>query len=191
MQFVAVSGWLWLGDCAMARSQSGKAASASHRLAALMIGCALIGGATAVSAATATSTFQSRIVIQSQCLVAVTNTLDFGTANLLLANVDQTTTFNVQCTNTTTYNIGLDAGTTSGGTVATRKMISAASATVDYQMFSDSGRTVNWGSTVPTDTVSGTGTGSAISYTVYGRVPPQVTPAPNTYTDLVTITVTY
>lgn len=175
----------------MARSQAGKDKSVRRWLAAVMIGAALIGGATAALAATATNTFQSRIVIQSHCIVSATNTLDFGTSNLLLANNDQTTTFEVQCTNTTTYSIALNAGTTAGGTTATRKMISAASATVDYQMFSDPARTLNWGNTVPTDTVSGTGTGSAIIYTVYGRVPPQVTPAPNTYTDLVTVTVTY
>jgi len=48
-----------------------------------------------------------------------------------------------------------------------------------------------WGNTVYIDTVSATGNGAAQSYTVYGRIPAQTTPAPNTYTDTITITVTY
>ena len=64
-------------------------------------------------------------------------------------------------------------------------------ATVSYSMYSNAGRTTNWGNTVGTDTVAATGNGAAQSYTVYGRVPPQTTPAPGTYTDTITATVTY
>jgi spore coat protein U-like protein len=39
--------------------------------------------------------------------------------------------------------------------------------------------------------VSGTGIGSSQNYTVYGRVQAQTTPAPGTYTDTITVTVTY
>jgi spore coat protein U-like protein len=109
---------------------------------------------------------------------------------VLSANVDATTTFTVQCTNTTAYNVGLNAGSTTGGTVTTRLMTSG-SATVAYKMYSDSGRTTNWGNTVGTDTVTGTGNGATQTLTVYGRVIAQTTPAPATYTDTVTVTVTY
>jgi spore coat protein U-like protein len=109
---------------------------------------------------------------------------------VLTANVDQTTTLQVQCTNTTPYNIGLDAGTGSGATVTTRKLTSGAH-TVNYSLYSDSGRTTVWGNTVGTNTVSATATGAAQSYTIYGRVPSQTTPAPGTYTDTITVTVTY
>jgi spore coat protein U-like protein len=162
----------------------------SRWLATIAAVCAALGTVSASIAATATSTFTAKIVLQSNCLIVTTNTLDFGTVGVITANVDQTATFQVQCTNTTTYNIGLNAGSTSGGTTTTRKMTSG-SATIDYKMFSDSPRTTNWGNTVGTDTVADTGTGSAITYTIYGRVAPQSTPAPNTYTDTVTITVTY
>ncbi|HHI81785.1 MAG TPA: spore coat U domain-containing protein, partial [Rhizobiales bacterium] len=60
-----------------------------------------------------------------------------------------------------------------------------------YKMFSDSGRTSNWGETVTVDTVAGIGNGASQTLTIYGRVPAQTTPAPGTYTDTVTITVTY
>ena len=48
-----------------------------------------------------------------------------------------------------------------------------------------------WGNTVGTDTVSATGSGASQAYTVYGRVPMQTTPAAATYTDTITVTVTY
>jgi spore coat protein U-like protein len=160
---------------------------------ALLLGlrlAAVASAAGAAQAATTTATFQSQITIVATCSIVSTNTLDFGSAGLLSANVDATATFSVQCTNTTPYNIGLNAGTTAGGTTTTRLMTSGA-ATVSYQMFSDAGRITNWGNTVGTDTVPATGNGSAQSYTLYGRVPVQTTPAPATYTDTVTLTVTY
>jgi spore coat protein U-like protein len=141
-------------------------------------------------AAVATGTFTSTITLQASCQVVSTNTLDFGTQNVLAANVDVQANFTVQCTNTTPYNVGLNAGSTAGGTIATRLMTSGA-ATVAYQMYSDAGRSVNWGNTPGTDTVSGTGNGGAQALTIYGRVPVQATPAPATYNDTVTVTINY
>jgi len=139
---------------------------------------------------TTTSTFQSQVTITASCTILSTTTLDFGSNGVLTANIDQTSTIQVQCTNTTPYNIGFNAGTATGATVTTRKMTSGAN-TVNYSLFSDSGRTTNWGNTVGTDTVASTGTGASQSFTVYGRVPAQSTPAPATYTDTITATVTY
>ena len=139
---------------------------------------------------TTTSTFTAQVAITATCTINSASTLNFGTQGVLTANVDQTSTIQVQCTDTTPYNIGLDAGTGAGATVATRKMTSGG-ATVDYTLYSDAGRTTVWGNTVATDTVAATGNGAAQSYTVYGRVPAQTTPAPGAYTDTVTVTVTY
>ena len=52
--------------------------------------------------------------------------LNFGSSGVIAANVDQTPTVQVQCTNTTPYNIRLDAGTGSGATVAAGKMTNGA-----------------------------------------------------------------
>jgi len=143
------------------------------------------------NAATTTNTFQSQIIIQASCTILSTNTLDFGTQGLLNANVDSSATFDVQCTNTTPYDVRMDAGSTVGGSVATRRMIGGGTATVDYTMFRDAGRTLNWGETDGVDTLGGTGSGASQTLTVYGRVPIQTTPAPDTYTDTVTVTVSY
>jgi spore coat protein U-like protein len=155
----------------------------------LAVALALVLGGTA-SATTTTTTFPVQITIQATCTIVSASTLNFGTQALLSANIDQTSTIQVQCTNTTPYNIGLDAGTATGATVTTRKMTNGA-ATVSYSLFSNAGRTTNWGDTVGTDTVAATGNGASQSFSVFGRVPAQTTPAPNVYTDTITVTVTY
>ncbi|WP_163312923.1 spore coat protein U domain-containing protein, partial [Klebsiella aerogenes] len=73
------------------------------------------------------------------------------------------------------YNIGLNAGTGTGATVASRKMTGTGGALVNYTLYSDNNRTTVWGQTIGTDTVSASGSGAAQSYTVYGRVPVQTT----------------
>lgn len=127
--------------------------------------------------------------VNNSCTVSATN-VDFGSAGILSANIDASGTVTVQCTNTTPYNVGLNAGTGSGATVTTRKMTSGAN-TISYSLYQNSSRTTVWGNTVGTNTVSGTGSGLGQALTVYGRVPPQTTPAPGTYTDTIVATVTY
>ena len=143
-----------------------------------------------VFAATTTTTFGVQITITASCTIVSASTLNFGSQGVLTANVDQTSTIAVQCTNTTPYNIGLNAGTATGATVTTRKMTNGA-ATVSYALYSNAGMTTNWGNTVGTDTVASTGIGACQNFTVFGRVPAQTTPAPNTYTDTITVTVTF
>ncbi|MDQ7262459.1 spore coat U domain-containing protein [Paracoccus sp. PS-1] len=142
-------------------------------------------------AQTATDSFDVRITITEECQVISTETLDFGNAGVLTGNVDATASLQVACTSSTPYDIGLGAGEGAGATTTTRQMSSASLDTISYQLFRDSGRTANWGDTVGTDTQAGTGTGAAQSFTIYGRVIPQTTPAPGSYSDNVTVTVTY
>ena len=141
-------------------------------------------------ASTTTSTFTTQVAITASCTINSASTLNFGSQGVLIANVDQTSTLQVQCTNTTPYNVGLDVGTGTGATAAVRKMTSGSN-TVNYSLYTDSGRATVWGHTVGTDTVAATGSGASQSYTVYGRVTAQTTPAPGTYSDTVTVTVTY
>ena len=123
------------------------------------------------------------------CYLSAT-ALNFGTASFITTAINATNTITVQCTNGLPYNIGLNAGSTTGGTTTTRLMASGAN-TVSYKMYSDSGHTTNWGNTVGTDTVSGTGTAGNQTLTVYGQVPIQSSSTPASYSDLVTITATF
>ena len=161
-----------------------------RRSVAYCVATAFAAASGAAHAATATTSFQVQLTIQAQCLINSASTLNFGTQGVLSANVDQTSAIQVQCTNTTPYNIGLDAGTGAGATVTTRKL-TGGGATINYSLYSDSARTSVWGNTIGTNTVASTGTGAAQSFTVYGRIPSQTTPAPATYTDTITVTVTY
>jgi spore coat protein U-like protein len=156
---------------------------------ALVVG-SLMYAAGPCEAATATTTFTVQITILANCAINSASTLDFGGQGLLSANVDNTSTILVTCTNTTPYNIGLSAGTGTGATVATRKM-TAGGNTIDYSLYRDAARSQVWGTTIGTDTVAATGNGASQTHTVYGRVPPQTTPAPAIYSDTITVTVTY
>ena len=125
------------------------------------------------------------------CTVTASD-LNFGTASLLNSNVDSTSSVSVTCTSGLAYAVALSQGTTTGGTTTTRLMKHASTAsTVPYKMYSDAARTANWGNST-SDDVNGTGTGSAVNHTVYGRVPAQaVAPQAGSYSDTVTVTITY
>ena len=157
----------------------------------LTAACLLLS-AGASQATTTTTTFNVTITLVNTCTINSTTTLNFGNSvGVLSANIDPAgVPISVTCTNGATYNVGLDAGTGAGATVATRKMTSGGS-TVNYSLYRDNGYSNVWGNTVSTDTVSSTGTGAAQSFTVYGRVPSQTTPASGTYSDTITVTVTY
>lgn len=159
--------------------------------AATMLGCmaaALVPGS---ATAQQTTQFQVSMTIQAECRLTSASDLAFGTTGVIQTAINSTSTIGVQCTNTTPYNIGLNAGAGTGATVTNRHMTSGTGAQVNYQLFRDSGRTLNWGNTAPTDTLSGTGNGAVQTVTVYGRVPAQTTPAAGTYADTVQVTVTY
>jgi len=141
----------------------------------------------AVAQQTATTTFQVTATVQATCLISATD-LAFGT--YIGVQTDATSTITVTCTNTTPWTIGLNAGTAPGATVTTRRMINGA-AQLAYALFRDAGRTLNWGNTIGTDTLSGTGTGIATPLTVYGRVTAAQFPAPGGYVDTITATITF
>ncbi len=144
--------------------------------------------ASAATTASASTTFTVSATVQATCLITA-NPLAFGTYTGLAANA--TTTIAVTCTNTTPYNVGLDAGLTSGATVSTRQMKGPGTDVLNYGLYQDSTHATNWGSTVGTDTETGTGNGSAQSLTVYGQVPANQYVTPGSYSDTITATVTY
>lgn len=111
--------------------------------------------------------------------------------NFTGAQLTSTSTISVTCTNTTPYTVGLGPGTASGATVTTREMTGPSSAVLAYDLYSDAADTTNWGDTTSTNEVSGTGTGSAQTLTVYGVVPAASLPTPGSYADTITVTVTY
>jgi len=150
----------------------------------------LFAGTGASLAATATGSFTSQLIITAECKVQSASTMNFGTHGVLDAALNSTSTIDVQCTNGQGYSISLNGGNGTSGTTTTRTMENGAES-VNYTLWKDASRTQNWGDTGGEIMTGLTGDGAAQSYTVYGQVPAQATPTAQTYTDTVTVTVTY
>lgn len=142
----------------------------------------------APAAATATAQFNVTATVNATCLISANN-LPFGTYTGVID--DANTTLSVTCTNTTPYNVGLNAGTGTGATTTSRSMTGPGGALLGYKLFQDAGYTTNWGNAVGTDTVAGTGNGAAQTLTVYGQVPAAEYVTPGGYSDTITATITY
>ena len=107
----------------------------------LLAGVDLVMGALAfgfsarpVTAATATGNFAVSATVQATCSVAA-SPLAFGTYTG--ATLTATTVVSVTCTNTTPYNIALNAGTATGATVTARKMTGPGAALITYGLYRD------------------------------------------------------
>lgn len=149
-----------------------------------------VGNCAAIGASNATQVpFTVRARNTGTCSVSAT-TLDFGKHGVLDSSVDAASQITVTCTTGAAYNIGLDGGTT-GAVDPTQRKMSLGATRITYGIYRDALRTQPWGSTIGTNTATGTGTGAATIFSVYGRTPAQVTPAPGIYTDTIVVTVTY
>lgn len=130
--------------------------------------------------------FTVTAVVQAFCNFSASS-LNFGTYTGVLLNA--TSSLSIQCTNTTSYTVGLNAGTSTGATVINRMLTGPGGVHLNYSLFSDSGRTLNWGST--SNTVAGTGNGTAQTLSVYGQIPGGTSVAPGAYSDTITATISY
>jgi spore coat protein U-like protein len=146
--------------------------------------CATIGSSHATSAS-----FTVTATNATNCTVSA-SALNFGSTGVLRSALDGASSVSVTCTSAAPYTVALGGGL-SGATDPTQRKMTQAAAQVTYGLYQDSGRTVPWGDSVGGNTRAGTGTGLAQSFTVYGRVPAQTTPAPGTYSDTVVMTVSY
>ena len=156
------------------------------------IAAAFVAGAGAAHSATSTTPLSVSITIGGSCSVSG-STITFPTVLSLGANVDATGSFTVGCNLFVPYNVGLDAGAWRSD-VANRKMKGGTGAQfVNYALYRDAARTQNWGQTIGSDTITGTGFAPFFvnTHTIYARVPAQVTPANGGYLDNVRIIVTY
>jgi spore coat protein U-like protein len=138
---------------------------------------------------TASASSSVTATVISSCNVSATN-INFGSLGLLVANNDAQGTLTIQCNSTLPYTVSLDGGL-SGATDPTQRKMSSAGINVIYGLYRDAARSLPWGSTVGTNTASGTGTGLSQGQTVYGRIAPQATPQPSAYSDTLVATVTY
>ena len=134
------------------------------------------------AAATATTTFAVTATVQATCSVSAT-AMAFGTYSTVVA--PSTSTVTVTCTNTTPYTVGLSAGLATGATVTNRSMTSGA-VLLGYGLFSDAAHSVNFATTASLN-----GNGASQPITIYGQIPAGEYVTPGSYSDTITVTVTY
>jgi spore coat protein U-like protein len=122
------------------------------------------------------------------CGISASN-LNFGNYTGAVNNAQ--TTISVGCSNGTPYTVGLNQGTTTGGSASNpRLMANTGGATLAYGLYQNSTHTTNWGNSTGS-WVSGTGTGSTQNLTVYGQIAAGLHPSLGSYTDTITATITY
>lgn len=157
--------------------------------ATLLAGCvlSLAVAPTKTAAATSTASFAVTVTVSAVCTIAATSLTFAAYAGQLDAN---TSTMTITCTNSTPYNVGLSAGGGPSATVTTRAMQNGA-LTTPYALYRDAAMTLNWGATIGTDEVAGTGNGAAQTLTVYGRIAAGLYPTPGAYTDAITATINF
>ncbi len=161
----------------------------------LLTGVAILGLGVASVPASAQTTKTANIAVSATVLANCT----IGATPLAFGNYDGTVnnapaTINITCTNKTTYTVALNAGTTSGSTTTARLMAgsgTAAGSTLPYALYQDSSHSKNWGNTVGTDTVAGTGNGTLQPLTVNGQIAANQFVTPGSYGDTITASITY
>jgi spore coat protein U-like protein len=139
--------------------------------------------------ATATATFTVSAVVPAACTISA-NAMSFGTYSG--AALSTTSNINATCTAATPYTIALDAGTnpTTAGNTSGRRLANGTNY-ISYDLWQDAGHTTHWGNVTGTDTLAGTGSGSTQDIPVYGSLAAGTVPAPGTYSDTVTASITF
>lgn len=150
---------------------------------------AVIPFSSAFAASPQTATFDVTMRVVADCKIAAAG-IDFGTTGVITAAKSGQSNLTVTCTNTTPYNVGLDAGTGAGSSGTTRYLAGtgANADKVQVNLYRNAGSGL-WGNSQGTDTLAGTGTGNEQTLTVYGEIPVQKSPTPDNYKSTITATI--
>ncbi len=145
---------------------------------------AMLAYVPATYAASSSNTFNVTATVDPVCTIINTHELAFGLYTG--SQKDRMAQFDVTCTNGTAYTVGLDNGLHSASCMGTRCMEDSSGHFLDYQLFSNAGRTLPWNGV---NTVAGS---ISQTLTVYGRIPSMSVPPPaGPYTDTITVTVNF
>lgn len=169
-----------------------------------LLAIAGFGGAVALALATspamadtATGTLTVNATVEASCSID-NATLDFGNIADLGTDTDASQGLKVTCTKNTDYSIAMDEGQNgSGNGSSITRAMSDGTDQLSYQLYTDSSRNNVWEDSCAspatgTDCAYGTGTGTQqTNITVYGRVPANQNVEAGSYTDTVTMTVTF
>lgn len=153
----------------------------------------------ALAAASAAGTMDVNLAIVSGCDFTATD-MDFGIHNVITKHLFAQATLTIACTPGVSYVVGFDKGTGKDANEFQRRLtgVKNPDKTVIYNLSWLDNFAVFWGSGTES-LVSGLSVaawpsrsdGTTQTKTIYGRVPVPGTLPPDTYTDIVGITLTY
>ena len=132
------------------------------------------------------------IEIVQSCLVSASD-LNFGAypSNSPTPARGQTN-IELICGAGVTVEVSLDGGTAPGPKTTRRKLSQdAGSDRLDYDLYQDPGRTIHWGDRSGVDTLELLSTGAPQTVPVYGEIPAGQRARAGTYSDTITVTLTY
>ena len=164
--------------------------------AAAIIAAAALVAPGAVYAGSSTGTLTVTASVSQKCILS-SPTLGFGSYDPVVtnnaSNLDGSTTITVTCTKGATgitLGFGNSANAPTGCTAPQRCLVGVAHSNyLNYQLYSDSGRSSVW-TTAISESVTG-GITTPTSVTIYGRVPSAQDVSVDTYSDTVVATVNY
>ncbi len=163
-------------------------------LASAGIAAGVFGMGQSAQAATASGPMTVTATVLASCVVGA-SALAFPAATsaaIYAGNVDAVGNVTVNCTSGAGYTVSLDAGSGTGGTLASRKMGAGGNQWLAYSIYTTANHTTVWGDgTSGSGTIGGTGSGVNQSIFAYGRIfGGQIATAAN-YADIVNVTVRY
>jgi spore coat protein U-like protein len=144
-------------------------------------------------AGTATNNLTVTATVLGACTINPA-TLAFGNYDPTAgAPLDVNGTITVNCTQGSSYWIGLGNGLNFGG--GTRRMSGGVTEVLAYELYRDAGRTLAWDNTngaLPNSTANTVAAGfSPYDHTVYGRIPVNQPVSTGAYSDTVVMTVNF
>lgn len=106
------------------------------------------------------------------------------------SQTDASTQISVRCTMGTPVNIGLDKGII--GASEFSRQLTNGSSRLNYNIYTSAARTTVWNNTSSRVSATGQGLGTAMNFTVYGRIPAgQYGAVPGVYADNINVVVSY
>lgn len=167
-----------------------------------LTGLALMFSAMAAQAGPSPQTGSLNVTasVAKSCSITGTSDVAFGAYDPADANfaapLDASGSVTIRCTKNTTYDIALGQGANAapGSTcVSPLRRMASGTERLAYGLFSDAGRTTTWGCDATNDVTrtETTGPSSPDTVTVYGRIPAGQDVADGSYSDTVTVTVTF
>lgn len=161
---------------------------------AVVLTSLFLSASLASAATTPGTTMNVSATVSAYCVINSAGAIGFTSFNPSAGDQTASSTINVNCTNTTPFEINLSLGGGTNASLTNGRVMTSGSNTLTYQLYSDADYKNPWGDTSATNvhlTGAGFGTNTARTPTVYAKIPSQPNAVPAAYTDTVTVTVTY